>query len=82
MGFNMLSCPAVDCIDGIWDTQSNSCSSIGEEKENLYAQPHPFTTCEEVKYSVPIICDEDVRSVTLRLRQNIMMVNCKRVDDR
>lgn len=75
MGLNMLSCPAVDSIDGIWDTQSNC-----HMNEDVHARCAPFLD-KGVNYFVPTIFDEDVRSVNLRLRQN-MMGNRKRVDDR
>lgn len=68
MGLNMLSCPAVDSIDGMWDTQSN-CQSM---KDDVNARCVPFMD-EGVNYSVPTICDEDVRSVNLRLRQNYII---------
>ncbi len=68
MGLNMLSCPAVDSIDGIWDTQSN-CQSMNKD---VNARCVPFMD-EGENYSVPTICDEDVRSVNLRLRQNYII---------
>lgn len=66
MGLNMLSCPSVDSIDNIWDTQSiPSCSST-----SLFATKDVYKDQRGVNdYSVPIICDEDVRLVNLRLRQ-------------
>jgi hypothetical protein len=76
MGLNMLSCPAVDSIDGIWDTQSNCHMS-----EHVHARCAPLMDKGVNYYFVPTICDEDVRSVNLRLRQN-MMGSGKRVDDR
>ena len=78
MGLNMLSCPAVDSIDNIWDTQS-TCNSMNKDVD---ARCSPVMG-KGVNYSVPTICDEDVRSVNLRLRQkNIMRSGNKRVDDR
>eukprot|EP00985_Skeletonema_marinoi_P004722 scaffold2051_cov139-Skeletonema_marinoi.AAC.6 len=77
MGLNMLSCPAVDSIDNIWDTQS-TCNSMNKDVD---ARCSPVMG-KGVNYSVPTICDEDVRSVNLRLRQNIMSSGNKRVDDR
>eukprot|EP00984_Skeletonema_dohrnii_P029637 scaffold20398_cov108-Skeletonema_dohrnii-CCMP3373.AAC.2 len=77
MGLNMLSCPAVDSIDNIWDTQS-TCNSMNKDVD---ARCSPVMG-KGVNYSVPTICDEDVRSVNLRLRQNIMRSGNRRVDDR
>ena len=77
MGLNMLSCPAVDSIDNIWDTQS-TCNSMNKD---VVSRCSPVMG-KGVNYSVPTICDEDVRSVNLRLRQNIMSSGNKRVDDR
>lgn len=69
MGLNMLSCPAVDSTDGIWDTQSNNCHSMNDD---VNARCVPFMD-KGANYSVPTICDEDVRSVNLRLRQNYII---------
>jgi hypothetical protein len=65
----MLSCPSVDSIDHIWDTQSiPSCSST-----SLFATKDMGKDQRRVgDYSVPTICDEDVRLVNLRLRQQHM----------
>ena len=70
----MLSCPAVDSIDNIWDTQSNNCKSTNGDGCVSFMD-------EGTNYSVPTICDEDVRSVNLRIRRNISG-SSKRVDDR
>lgn len=69
MGLNMLSCPPVDSIDHIWDTQSiPSCSST-----SLFVAKDVYKDQGRVDdYSVPTICDEDVRLVNLRLRQQHM----------
>ena len=72
MGLNMLSCPAEDSIDFIWDTKSTFYES--KEASSRYNPSH----YEGMKYSVPTICDEDIRSVNLRLRQRITP---KRHDD-
>ena len=77
MGLNMLSCPAVDSIDGIWDTQSN-CKSVNGD---VNVRCGSFMD-QGASYSVPTICDEDVRSVNLRLRQNIIGSSSKRIDNR
>ncbi len=61
MGLNMLSCPPVDSIDHIWDTQSiPSFQDVYKDQRRVD------------DYSVPTICDEDVRLVNLRLRQQHM----------
>ncbi len=69
MGLNMLSCPAVDSIDGIWDTKSNNFQSRIKDV-NVRCVP---LMDKGANYSVPTICDEDVRSVNLRLRQNYII---------
>ena len=74
MGLNMLSCPAVDSVDNIWDTQSNNCKSMNGDGCVSFMD-------DGTNYSVPTICDEDVRSVNLRIRRNISG-SSKRVDDR
>jgi hypothetical protein len=69
MGLNMLSCPPVDSIDHIWDTQSIPSSS----STSLFATKDVNKDQRRVgDYSVPTICDEDVRLVNLRLRQQHM----------
>lgn len=75
MGLNMLSCPAVDSIDGIWDTQSNNCKSMNGDGCVTFMD-------KGADFSVPTICDEDVRSVNLRIRQNISSGSSNRVEDR
>mmetsp|Transcript_37757 Transcript_37757/g.91001 ORF Transcript_37757/g.91001 Transcript_37757/m.91001 type:complete len:143 (-) Transcript_37757:504-932(-) len=63
MGLNMLTCPKVDSIDGIWDTRSNACAENENERGNA-------NNSNQID-PLPTICDEDVRSVNLRIRQQL-----------
>jgi len=77
MGLNMITCPKVDCIDGIWDTRSNACCMedysirnddlLGECKKEC---GNVDNTSNQID-SLPAICDEDVRLVNLRIRQQL-----------
>lgn len=67
MGLNMRTCPAVDSVDGIWDTRSNACREEGEDCDGC-GSGVPIG-------SLPAICDEDVRSVNLRIRERLMKQN-------
>ena len=87
MGLNMLSCPSVDSIDGMWDTRSNllCCDtsisapmkdddpvvyySMGESRKEY--NNDTFINGGQSIESLPAICDEDVRAVNLRIRQNL-----------
>ena len=68
MGLNMMTCPKVDSIDGIWDTRSNECDC---DKSDFACGDGPTD-------SLPAICDEDVRQVNLRIRQQLRKQNSDR----
>mmetsp|Transcript_41197 Transcript_41197/g.87786 ORF Transcript_41197/g.87786 Transcript_41197/m.87786 type:complete len:82 (-) Transcript_41197:841-1086(-) len=73
MGLNMLTCPKVGSIDGIWDTRSNTCSAstrvdlLGEITNNGCGNGN---SSHQIS-SLPAIYDEDVKLVNLRVRQRL-----------
>lgn len=84
MGLNMVTCPKVDDIDGIWDTRSNMCvesSACNNDtsREDLLRESTQecgnHNTSNEID-SLPAICDEDVRLVNARIRQQLMKKDC------
>ena len=71
MGLNMLSCPKVDSIDGMWDTRSNAWTEHLSECNNTN-NTNSTNNGNEMMSPLPSICDEDVRAVNLRIRRQLM----------
>ena len=84
MGLNMLSCPSVDSIDGIWDTRSNLCcnSSVSTKSDDDHmmcsvgtcsngCNNDSFINGNQSIESLPTLCDKDVRMVNSRIRLNM-----------
>lgn len=73
MGLNMKSVPPEDDMDWIWDTRSNTNNNISCHKDNSKTE----TTTEKcinddgygftIDYSLPDICDVDVRIINSRV---------------
>jgi hypothetical protein len=80
MGLNMKSVPADDDIHWIWDTRSNTSKNSSYQDDNYKTLIEPTTEkfiIEDghsfaVDYSLPEICDVDVRTINSRVHRKMM----------
>mmetsp|Transcript_4012 Transcript_4012/g.7157 ORF Transcript_4012/g.7157 Transcript_4012/m.7157 type:complete len:159 (-) Transcript_4012:460-936(-) len=80
MGLNMLTCPTVDSIDGIWDTRSTNfgtASMRAESSGECTNECDNNNTANQIA-SLPAICDEDIKLVNLRIRQQLKKLTIDR----
>ena len=76
MGLNMKSVPPDDDINWIWDTRSNTKKDSSYQDDNYIPLMEPTTekcinddgNSFARDYSLPEICDVDVRTINLRAR--------------